>query len=95
LQKNHKKGTTKQLQITKVPSSRIPIETTTTTTKDESYYWIYVDPKTSQKQEAKEKEKNSLKFSCVEEQKLNSHGPHGFSKGSLQEAEQVQEQESN
>lgn len=83
------------MQITKVPSSRIPIETTTTTTKDESYYWIYVDPKTSQKQEAKEKEKNSLKFSCVEEQKLNSHGPHGFSKGSLQEAEQVQEQESN
>jgi hypothetical protein len=83
LQKNHQKGTTKQLKITRVPNSKIPIKTTT---KAESYSWIYVDPKTSQKHEAKEKEKNSLKFSCVEEQKLNSHRSHGFSKGSLQKA---------
>jgi hypothetical protein len=76
------------LQFTRIPSSRIPT-TTTTITKYESYSWIYDDPKTSQKQEAKEKKKkkNSLKFSCVEEQKLNFHGSHGFSKGSLQKVE--------
>ncbi len=88
MQKNHQKGTTKQLRITRVPSSRILIKTTTTTTK-ESYCWIYVDPETSQKHEAKKNEKNSLKFSCVEEQKLNSYGSHGFSKGSLQKAKRV------
>jgi hypothetical protein len=38
----------------------------------------------------KQREKNiSLKISCVEEQKLNSHGSHGFSKGSLQKVQQV------
>jgi hypothetical protein len=39
------------------------------------------------RKQREKKKKNSLKFSCVEEQKLNFHGSHGFSKGSLQKVE--------
>ncbi len=69
------KRATKQEQITRIPSSRIPIETTTTTTtttttKDESYSWIYVDPKPSQKQEAKEKKRIPWNFHVLRSKKI-------------------------